>query len=101
MNRINVDVTLCEHLGNIHQQTGTVVAIDMHLCLIEFSGSLLNGIRLPFRLNQSNTLTVRQIQDIDTIGPMDGNTPATGDKPHNLISRYRGTTLGKTHRNIV
>ena len=57
-------------------------------------------LRLPFRIDQSRPLHLRQIDDVDTVGTVDRDTSSAGHITHDLIPRHRGTALGKTHRQI-
>ena len=57
-------------------------------------------LRLPFRIDQSRPLHLRQIDDVDTVGTVNRDTSSTGHITHDLIPRHRRTALGKSHRQI-
>ncbi len=68
-----IDLHLCEDLGNIHQHAGTVVDIDFNLCREPLIG-ILGFCLLPLRIDQTCPLFCTQIDDVDTVRPVDGNT---------------------------
>ena len=74
----------CEH------QPVLTIGKNVNLCTVFF---FLRTCRLPFCFNQSCTLAVRKVQNIDTVCPVNGNTSASCDKTDDFITWNRITAL--------
>ena len=57
------------------------------------SGDMTPGSEVGIRIDQTLTLHIRQIDNVDTVCSMDGNTSASGYKSNYLVSRYRTAAL--------
>ena len=56
---------------------------------------------LPFSINEARPLRFRQIQDIDTVGAVNGHAASSCDKAHDLIARDRIAAFGEANCHIV
>ncbi len=91
-----VDLPLGKDLGDIHQKTGTVVCVNADL----------HGIEPPLSsachsASMRRAAQFRQIQDIDTVGAVNGHAASSCDKAHDLIARDRIAAFGEANCHIV
>ena len=89
----DVNVFLCKYLCNINQQSCAVVPKDPDIRNEQIVFMLLEVLRLPLRIYEPHLLGFLKVHDVDTVGPVDGHSPASGNKAHYLITRHRRTAL--------
>ena len=75
----------------ICQQTISVICVNLYLSDIFLIGSMFRY--LPFRINDTGSLNLRQIEHVDAVRTMNGNTSSSGDKTYNFVPWDRRTTL--------
>ena len=100
IHRSNVYLPLRKDLGNIHKHSNPVIGINLNFCGISLLISLALRL-LPFCVNQTNPLITGEVNNIDAVCSVNGNSTASGNKSDNLISRNRTSAAGKTHSHIV
>ena len=96
----DTDLPFGKDLCDIHKKAFSVMAEDLDLRDIKSLAFSL-GILLPFGIDQARTLHVREIDDVDTVGPVYGNTSAPRYKTNDLVPRYRAAAFGKMHCHII
>ena len=58
-------------------------------------------LRLPFSFDQSGSVHLREINNIDTVSSMNGYSPASGHESYDFITRHRCTASGKSDCHIM
>ena len=66
VNRINIDLTLCKYLCDIHEKTGSVIAVDLDLCTVQATAAGL-FIMLPLGIDQTLSISDRLIMLIQSV----------------------------------
>ena len=74
--------------------------INIQLCFVKTAFAFCCAV-LPFCINETLSLDLRQMQHIHTVCTMNRYTSAACNKTDNLISRHRIAAFGKTDCHII